>query len=815
MLFANFRFGLGWVLAAVVPAFASAADLYQITAERRVEIGGKEVDWIDGDYVLSNDRLIAVVANPIVGRDANMTTRGVGGCLIDLTRTGDMSDQLSAVYPTAQQFEFADDALLETEVSDGEVRLSITSSGSQRSSATARVEYRLRDGDDFIEAKVTVRGDDLAEIATACSVRADRTFQFDRMTVDQNHVAYFTDAFFRQTYGITTVKEQSSPSTWDDQRARRLTFDLDSDRRGERTWTMRLYPAASLSDLAGSVLNAAPQTVEVTGAIGELPRIELSVSPIDDSPTLPEVATDQSIYTDGVGRSVLHLPAGKYNLVASAIGHRSTSATIDVSQRPGNHSIELGPATRIVATVVDGSGQTIPAKLTFIGVDGTESPDFGPDTADGSIRDCVYTTGGKTIRSLPPGDYDVVFSHGPEYAAEVQRVRLRPGEEATLNVTLKRDVDTAGWISAELHSHSSPSGDNTSSQLGRVQNLVCENIEFGPCTEHQRIDTYEDHLDESGARDLMATCSGMELTGGPLPINHQNAFPLRWAPHQQNGGGPRTDQDPITQIKRLAMWDDEADKVVQINHPNLNQMARDKDKDGTDDGGFASMFQFADVIEVHPPQAIFDDPDELSDADLVDNRMLQWMRLISEGQFIPGVVNTDAHYNHHGSGWLRNWVQSSTDDPAEIDIDEMTRHLEAGKVIMSTGPFMTLSLNSKEWEKAIGVGDTATLAGDTTELAVKVQCANWLDIDRVEVFVNGRRVPELSRRRQTHPDAFADGVVKFDQTMPVSIDDDSFIIVAAIGENQVLGRVMGETFGQLPPVVVSNPIFVRRESIRN
>ena len=63
---------------------------------------GKEVDAIHGDFALANDQVVAVVAHPRRGRNANMTVREVGGCLIDLTRRDHPNDQLSAYYPGAQ-----------------------------------------------------------------------------------------------------------------------------------------------------------------------------------------------------------------------------------------------------------------------------------------------------------------------------------------------------------------------------------------------------------------------------------------------------------------------------------------------------------------------------------------------------------------------------------------------------------------------------------------------------------------------------------------------------------------------------------------
>ncbi len=47
---------------------------------------------------------------------------------------------------------------------------------------------------------------------------------------------------------------------------------------------------------------------------------------------------------------------------------------------------------------------------------------------------------------------------------------------------------------------------------------------------------------------------------------------------------------------------------------------------------------------------------------------------------------------------------------------------------MSTAPFMTVKLNDAL------PGDDLALPGGKGELAVTVQCANWYDIDRVQVL---------------------------------------------------------------------------------
>jgi hypothetical protein len=802
---------IGLLLAITLCPATWAASIAQIGPENRDPLGGKEVDWIDGDYVVGNDKLVAVIARPGPLRDANMTVRGVGACLIDLTRRDSQSDQLSCYYPAAGRYQFFDDSLVEHgRLDSGGVFWRCKSSASLAGQdSVATVEYQLRDGDPFLTVLIHIDGGDPASVTAADGVRADRTFAFDALP--GTTVAYCADEHFLQTYGFEALGADELPS-WSKDRTRQVQYGSAALRReGNRvSWTTRVYPAGSPLDLWGLRQDAAPQTFLVRGAVGDQPRIKLSVIEGNVGPlSLPAVWRSAED-----GKSIVHLPAGDYRVKAEAIGHQSGEVTIRVGSGAAEHAIELGPATRVAARISDESGQPMPCKVTFYGTetaDGEETPDpvFGLDSQSGSVGNCVYSADGQFVRSIPPGAYDVLISRGPEYDVVFERVELVAGGQASIAATLVRSVDTSGWVSAELHSHSTPSGDNTSEQLGRVENLICEHLEFAPCTEHQRIESYDDQLQILAAERFMATCSGMELTGSLLPINHQNAFPLQRDPFAQDGGGPRIDSDPINQIARLAMWDDDSEKVVQTNHPNMRQLLHDRDLDGSEDGGFAKMLDYMDIIEVHPPEMIFLSDEEtaaLKDPD--SNSIRPWLQVIRSGRRIPGVVNTDAHYNWHGSGSLRNWIRCSTDDPAEIKTGEMVARLERGEVIMSTGPFMRVQLLHSSLSEPAEIGDSVEIPDNAAQLAIQVQCANWLDINRVEVLVNGEMQPQLSRTRAAHPEAFANGVVKFDQRLTVTLPRNAFLVVAAIGERLQLGRVMGESEGKRPPVVVSNPIYV-------
>ena len=95
-------------------------------------------------------------------------------------------------------------------------------------------------------------------------------------------------------------------------------------------------------------------------------------------------------------------------------------------------------------------------------------------------------------------------------------------------------------------------------------------------------------------------------------------------------------------------------------------------------------------------------------------------------------------------------------------------------------------------------------------LKVGVQCPNWLDVNRVQVFVNGRPSEQHNYTRKNSPDLFGDveAVRKFNSRLELTLEHDAHVIVATIGEGITMEKVMGRRYGRRPPIAVSNPIFV-------
>jgi hypothetical protein len=809
-------------LLAACAVTARATDLVALSPQTwdRYLPQGKEVDGVYGDFALANDQLVAVVAQPKRGRNANMTVRDVGGCLIDLTRRERQSDQLSAYYPGAQQrdLKFAGIDVQSPEVYEtGElervfvkarrVTLRLVAAPKEKE-PDVEVAYTLEDGQPFVELTTTFtnRGDAPAEVELLDAVRADRSFEHGPEQAAELFWAY--DKHFGQAYGVVGDGHEIQGAN-----ARRLLLRYKTrDGRvavrlapGESyRLTRRVIPGANLFDVR-----------RVADRLAGKPKGAVALT-VKDAAGRPVTAADVVLAVDGKraawgrtdeqGRVDVYAAGKPGTVTVSALGHGSKDVDL-AADAPASLAVELPEAGAVVARVTDGQGGPTPCKVQFIGRDGTASPDFGPDSGEFALKNVYYSQDGRFRRVLDPGAYDVIVSYGPEHDAVFTRVDVRRGEETPLNAKLVRTVKTEGWISADFHSHSSPSGDNTSSQLGRVLNLLCEHVEFAPCTEHNRLSTYDPHLKRLGAERRMGTCVGIELTGSPLPLNHQNAFPLVLRPNTQDGGGPTADADPEIQIERLALWDGAAEKLVQVNHPDLGWMARDRNGDGTPDSGFAGMFGHMDVVEVHPLHTIFDPPAGTRAGKSHNNTVVNWLQLLNQGRRVPGVSNTDAHYNFHGSGWLRNYLKSPTDDPAAVKTLDVVHAAERGHLVMSTGPFLEVALRAGREAEAIP-GDALAAPGGKATLAVRVQCPNWFDVDRVQVFLNGRPAESLNFTRQNASARFSDGTVKFDQKIPLQLERDTHVVVVAIGEHSKLGPVMGPGHAADLPVAVSNPIFV-------
>ena len=312
-----------------------------------------------------------------------------------------------------------------------------------------------------------------------------------------------------------------------------------------------------------------------------------------------------------------------------------------------------------------------------------------------------------------------------------------------------------------------------------------------------------------GLEKEISTIPGMELTGsGP----HLNAFPLTPKHHHQDGGAPTWTKDPRVNALNLKNHSGHHPSGwIHINHPDMIENFIDRNKDGNPDGGYPGILSLIDAIETENYRAaeiLHRAPYKISRRASREQvyivREFVWLQMLNRGMKTWGIAVSDAHTVHgNGVGGWRTYVRCSTDDPSKIDWREISRRAKGGQMILTTGPYLEIATSD-----GILSGGLAR-ANDSIDLKVRVQCPSWIDIDRIQVLVNGRAVENLNFTRKSHQDWFSDGVVKFDRTLSIPLSEDAHLIVVAYGTNSDLKIGYGSS-GQagIRPCAYNNPIFV-------
>ena len=175
---------------------------------------GKEVDAIYGDIVMQNAFLRAVIAKPVNTRNANMTVRSVGGCLIDLTTLKHQSDQLSAFYPARRVYPLHGETSFTVSEGTATVRgvtattkvgaVFVSSPGTDKTPSLA-VKYWLSDFKPWLQIESTWTNTTATDLALKLEddLRADAGKE-DMPKTPDGTVELFSvqDIYWQQAYGV-------------------------------------------------------------------------------------------------------------------------------------------------------------------------------------------------------------------------------------------------------------------------------------------------------------------------------------------------------------------------------------------------------------------------------------------------------------------------------------------------------------------------------------------------------------------------------------------------------------------------------------
>jgi hypothetical protein len=405
------------------------------------------------------------------------------------------------------------------------------------------------------------------------------------------------------------------------------------------------------------------------------------------------------------------------------------------------------------------AGAPIPCRVTVVDKNGSLFPVL-TDATNAAVRPgVVYLGQGAGIIKLARGDYTIFVGRGFEYSVSTNHVTITPGTHIDLNVELRREVDTRGFVASDTHVHTftySRHGDATDEE--RAITLAGEGIELPISTDHNLIMDPVTPAKNTGMDRFYTPVYGDEVTTGHA---HFNIFPLR--PGSKAPNWKIDDWPELMKEMRAAP----GVKVVILNHPrNIHNHFQPfastnfNAKTGENLRGFKFTF---DAVEVVNSSALQSDW-------MINFR--DWMALLNYGYRVTGVGSSDCHdVSRYIVGQGRTYTACDDSDPAHIDVDRACDSLLKNRALISMGLLANIEVDGK-----FLVGDLATNLDKNVRVLVSVQGPGWTAVDRVELYANG----ELLREEHFSP-IYKAGVKKQIEWKIVKPRSDVYLLAIASG----------------------------------
>lgn len=485
-------------------------------------------------------------------------------------------------------------------------------------------------------------------------------------------------------------------------------------------------------------------------------------------------------HADEKGSFRFSVPQGSYTVRATMPGYLEISQKTDLSSS--------------VALEFKTSG-TLQISLKEIRPDGAEG---------GFVPARVQFSGARSFRfeliqdntkiPVPPGEYTVTISRGLEYEYWQKKIdfRSKDGKDVLIqeSVSLKRVVDTSGYVGSDMHLHASPSLDSTYPLEGRVSSLVTEGLHFAVSTDHDRFTDYAPTVQKLGLSEWLQTAIGQEVS--PLAY-HFNTFPLQKLP---------TDE-PVYFAAKWAQYDGrQFEKVlsapsiwatlrkqyqvpiIQLNHPRgsqalLNYVKYDPKKGmkAIPEGTFNANW---DTIELYNGNGL---------STFLNTTIHDWFSFINQGMYKTGVGNSDSHSAGARPGFPRTLIASSTQAGQKIQISEVMKSLKESRAIVYAGPYIKLLVDGK-----LAPGER--VKGPSMKLDIEISAPSWIPVSYVKVYANGVLT-------QTFQVPASKDVIRFKKVLTLTPSRDTHYVVMA-GDDKNKMKVVYDRL----PVSLTNPVYL-------
>ncbi|MBL4633940.1 MAG: carboxypeptidase regulatory-like domain-containing protein, partial [Kofleriaceae bacterium] len=509
--------------------------------------------------------------------------------------------------------------------------------------------------------------------------------------------------------------------------------------------------------------------------------------------------------SDADGSYRLHVPDG---LAVSLVSYRvgDESSTVDVAAAQSQADITLAATGTISVTSIDQDTQSaLPVRIQLFPTTQNLNPmpsHYGEKALPQGRLHVEYSMDGTADFRVPVGEWEIVVSRGYEYELFSELVTVTANNSSTVSASLEHVVNTPGELCADFHIHTIRSADSGDDVLLKLRSAIADGLELPVRSEHEYAASFAAEIAELGVEDWAYGVPSVELTTMEF-AGHFGVLPTMPDVTKRNGGAPIwqrfTDLANPTRALETMLPPEifstlralpERPAII-INHPR----------------GGANYFAAAgfDPTSGMPSNPDYWDEDfnlveVFNDSDWQANfseTVADWLALLSIGRRVFAVGSSDSHaISNSPVGYPRTCLALGSDDPRAMTNDLVRDTTAAGQSRIVGGIFVDASVNG------VGPGGDATGLGANTQLHLVVQAASWVDVDSIDIVVDGVTTTIAILPADADP---TDPSIRFEKDIDIAVSSDpnAYVIVAAYGDQTLEPVHRGRI-----PFGVSNPIFL-------
>ena len=384
----------------------------------------------------------------------------------------------------------------------------------------------------------------------------------------------------------------------------------------------------------------------------------------------------------------------------------------------------LGEAT-VKIEVVDAETRALsPARITIVNSSGALQTTGARSSQHLAVRPgTIYTSTGAACFGLPAGQYTIYAGRGFEYSLASTRVTVDRNETVAERLVIRREVPTPGYVACDTHVHTrTHSGHGDATVEERMITLAGEAIELPIATDHNVNIDHRPFAKKQGVRAYFTPVIGNEVT---TEVGHFNIFPIA-----ENAKPP---SHRLTDWKLIfaEIYKTPGVRVAILNHgrdlhagvrplgPLLQNSVIGENVKGWSPGMNAMEVINSSATQTDTLQLIHD-----------------WMAFLNRGRLITPVGCSDSHdVLRHFVGQGRTYIRCDDRDPGNIRIRSAVDSFLKGRVLVSYGLLIELTVNDK-----FRSGELAEVSSDEVVVEARVLGPHWLRGDRVRLFANGQLI---------------------------------------------------------------------------